>query len=204
MSCERVKHLLMGEVLRCSFWPMIGPEIMRSLPACSRATFAKKASCSEGDRSYRHSIAAMTPYPSYETSRKSKFSKVAFGNLFAVARPIATPLMSIPLTLAASKNSACVKWPSPQPSSRTVSRSRTAPRFVAMRCRASVHRKYAKGRHSRNTRRSLKRFAQADPEKFRSLKAQPRIFLFRNQNIIRNITRFGPSKSISLARDQFP
>jgi hypothetical protein len=34
-----------------------------------------------------------------------------------------------------------------------------------MPCRASVHWKYAKGRYSRSTRRSPKRFARADPEK---------------------------------------
>src|ERR1700726_3974243 len=50
MTRERSQHVFMREVFAMLFRPMIGPEIIRILPECFRATFAKKASCSGAER----------------------------------------------------------------------------------------------------------------------------------------------------------
>ena len=105
-------------------------------------------------------MAAITPYPSYEMSRKSEFSKLAFDIPFEIALPIATSLMSIPLTLAASQNKARVKWPSPHPNSRTFFPVTNRAMLCRKSDRGSAHLKCAKGRHWRKTRQNLMKFAQ--------------------------------------------
>jgi hypothetical protein len=89
----------------------------------------------------------MTSYHSYEAFRKSEFSKLAFDNPFEIARPLATPLISMPLTRSASQNTALLGAlcgnQAPKSFARSQTASHNAAKTTSRECRTWTYAKIA-------------------------------------------------------------